>query len=187
VSGPRRRRLPALKPEDVALWEQVKASVEPLRRRGVKPIPAPPPDPLEPAGPLVKAHEPPPRPAARPTKPSPPRHGLEKALIRRVRRGAEPIARRLDLHGLCQDEAHRQLLAFVKEAQRRGDRVVLLITGKGSANPLDDGERGVLRRAVPRWLKLPDFHAFVVGFSEAERSHGGAGALYVHIRRQRQT
>ncbi|HEX5866107.1 MAG TPA: Smr/MutS family protein, partial [Beijerinckiaceae bacterium] len=46
-------------------------------------------------------------------------------------------------------------------------------------------ERGVLRRVVPHWLRLPDLRPLVVGFEEAAVRHGGAGALYVRLRRAR--
>ena len=46
-------------------------------------------------------------------------------------------------------------------------------------------ERGVLRRAVPHWLRLPDLRTLVVGFEEAVAHHGGGGALYVRLRRRR--
>jgi DNA-nicking Smr family endonuclease len=40
-----------------------------------------------------------------------------------------------------------------------------------------------LRRIVPHWLGAPDLRAVVLGFEEAGRAHGGAGALYVRLRR----
>jgi DNA-nicking Smr family endonuclease len=43
----------------------------------------------------------------------------------------------------------------------------------------------VLRRQVPEWLRLPEFRGYVVGFEDAHTRHGGAGALYVRIRRKR--
>jgi DNA-nicking Smr family endonuclease len=43
----------------------------------------------------------------------------------------------------------------------------------------------VLRRQVPQWLSHPEFRTLVVGFEEAHIGHGGAGALYVRIRRSR--
>ena len=46
-------------------------------------------------------------------------------------------------------------------------------------------ERGVLRRLVPHWLRLPDLRPLVLGFEEAGAAHGGAGALYVRLRRPR--
>ena len=56
-----------------------------------------------------------------------------------------------------------------------------MITGKGTRD--DGGERGVLKRQVPLWLKLPEFRACVVGFEDAHTGHGGEGALYVRIRK----
>ena len=56
--------------------------------------------------------------------------------------------------------------------------------GKGRSGALDS-ERGVLRRQVPEWLGLPEFRSLVVGFEEASIGHGGAGALYVRLRRAR--
>jgi DNA-nicking Smr family endonuclease len=46
-------------------------------------------------------------------------------------------------------------------------------------------ERGVLKRQVPLWLRLPEFHRYVVGFEQANIGHGGEGALYVRVRRPR--
>lgn len=174
-----------LDPEDLALWEEVKRSVTPLR-----------PLPMKPSGPpkltVVRGdptdHPPVSRPVQGAYKPhaDPPRDHLpaiDRPIRRKVARGAEPIARRLDLHGLRQEEAHRVLLGFLTEAQSRGDRIVLVITGKGASDA--PGERGVLRRAVPQWLRLPEFRALVAGVSEANLGHGGAGALYVHVKRRR--
>lgn len=60
---------------------------------------------------------------------------------------------------------------------------VLIITGKGTSG--ENSERGVLRRQVPEWLSLPEFRGLVVGFEQAHIGHGGAGALYVRVRRAR--
>jgi DNA-nicking Smr family endonuclease len=99
-----------------------------------------------------------------------------------------PVDARIDLHGLTQSPAHRKLLHFLEAAQADGARMVLVITGKGK--PGEPGgygfqERGVLRRAVPDWLRSAAFQPIVSGFSEAGRRHGGAGAIYVRLRRRR--
>jgi DNA-nicking Smr family endonuclease len=57
-----------------------------------------------------------------------------------------------------------------------------VITGKGG---IVGSGRGALRREVPQWLALPEFRPLVIGFEEAAATHGGAGALYVRIRRSR--
>jgi len=63
---------------------------------------------------------------------------------------------------------------------------VIVVTGKGGkqASPVWADEPGVLRRLVPQWLREADMRAVVVGFEEAGRAHGGAGALYVRLRRR---
>ena len=98
----------------------------------------------------------------------------------RVARGKEAIDGRLDLHGLTQSEAHSALLRFLRNANARDARLVLVITGKGRG-----AEPGVLRRQVPQWLDLPEFRAMVIGFEDAHIAHGGEGALYVRLRRAR--
>jgi DNA-nicking Smr family endonuclease len=112
--------------------------------------------------------------------PAPPLAPLGRRMRARVARGKEAIDARLDLHGLTQSEAHSALLRFLRHANARDARLVLVITGKGRG-----GEPGVLRRQVPQWLGLPEFRAFVVGFEDAHIAHGGEGALYVRVRRAR--
>lgn len=177
MSGSRRRWHPPLDPEDARLWEAVKATVAPLRKRespnGDRPTP------IRPRAPVRLVDPPAPKRGG-----SPPLIAIERGLKRKVAHGTEPIGDRLDLHGLRQEEAHRRLLHFLVAAQKAGHRVVLVITGKGESTIGDPlAERGVLRRSVPLWLRLPEFRTLVVGIASAERRHGGAGALYVHIRR----
>ena len=118
-----------------------------------------------------------------PAKPAPPPLApLGRRMRTRVARGKEAIDARIDLHGLTQAQAHSALLHFLRNAQARDARLLLVITGKGGRG---DGERGVLRRQVPQWLGLPEFRAFVVGFEDAHIAHGGEGALYVRVRRTR--
>lgn len=185
-----RRRLTE---EEQALWSGVVRSIEPLRpsRRVVteqKAAEAAANEKKSPARP--SAPEPVPRsPAAvearRPK--NPPLAPLDRRLKQRVARGSEPIDARLDLHGYTQARAHAALLLFLQRAQRDGARVVLVVTGKGDGRAAlsAQSERGVLKRQVPIWLALPEFRTFVLGFEVAHVGHGGEGALYVRLRRQR--
>jgi DNA-nicking Smr family endonuclease len=122
--------------------------------------------------------------AAMPKKP-PPLAALDKRQKQRVARGRDAIDAKIDLHGMTQSEAHDALIHFVRRAQSNGARLVLVVTGKGSAMRGAERERGVLRRQVPLWLALPEFRPFIVGFDEAHVTHGGQGALYVRLRRVR--
>jgi DNA-nicking Smr family endonuclease len=125
------------------------------------------------------------RKAAPAPKPTPALAPLDRRQKQRLARGREAIDARIDLHGRTQSEAHHALLQFLRHAQTDGAKFVLVITGKGARGDAS-GERGVLKRQVPHWLRLPEFRAYVVGFEDAHIGHGGAGALYVRVRRGRQ-
>lgn len=112
---------------------------------------------------------------------------LERNERRRLQRGDILIEERLDLHGLTQATAHHRLLIFLHGAQQRGARFVIVITGKGRGEETSDEPpgRGVLKRAVPLWLREAEFRALVAAVSPASRHHGGEGALYLRLRRPR--
>jgi DNA-nicking Smr family endonuclease len=185
----RRRR--SLSDEERTLWSAVTRAIKPLRRRKV---PAEPQDEARPAvePPPVKAPKivmPKPvvqsAPAARRNEP-PPLAPLGRRMKQKLGRGTEPIDARIDLHGMTQADAHAALTHFLRRAQHDGARVVLVITGKGARPGADPyAERGVLKRQVPHWLESAELRSFVVGFESAGIGHGGAGALYVRVRRGR--
>lgn len=135
--------------------------------------------------------QPGPPPKAPPLKPRPELlHGdvrdLDRRSADRLKRGQLPIEARLDLHGLTQVEAQRALEAFLAAGVAAGRRCVLVITGKGGLGRAPGGsEAGVLRRAVPQWLNLPHNRERVLAFSYALPKHGGNGALYLLLKRQR--
>src|SRR4051794_27488194 len=137
---------------------------------------------------LPQAEPPPSAPAARSARPRlPPLTPLDRKVKTALRRGARSVNAAIDLHGLRQEQARGALLAFLRRSQAVGHTVVLVVTGKGASGPDGDGfeERGILRRVVPHWLRLPDVRPLVLGFEEAAPQHGGAGALYVRLRRPR--
>ena len=107
--------------------------------------------------------------------------GVDRRTAERFRRGQLAVEARLDLHGLTQEKAHRALASFIQEAHASRLRTVLVITGKGGFGDA----RGVLREAVPRWLNEGDLRPRVLSCAWAQPKHGGAGALYVLLRRQR--
>jgi DNA-nicking Smr family endonuclease len=69
------------------------------------------------------------------------------------------------------------LARFLRNAQARGDRTVIVITGVGR------GGEGVLKRRFPEWIAERDLRVFTSGYAPAHRAHGGAGAFYVFIKR----
>jgi DNA-nicking Smr family endonuclease len=103
---------------------------------------------------------------------------IEPRRKRRIVRGRDEIAGRLDLHGLDQDRAREALHDFLLRAYDDGARAVLVITGKGRMGD------GVLRRRAPEWLADPALRAIVAGLSQADRHHGGEGAFYIALKRK---
>lgn len=127
---------------------------------------------------LPKAPPPPARPRLAPLAP------LERKMTRALARGRSSPDAHLDLHGLTQPEAHARLIGFLRRARAAGHGLVLVVTGHGGAGG-PTGQRGVLRRVVPHWLQAPELRPLVLGFEEAGSRQGGAGALYIRLRRDR--
>lgn len=120
--------------------------------------------------------------------------GIDGRTAEKLRKGALDPDLVIDLHGLTEDAAHRALTAFVQSAAAGGARLLLVVTGKGlkpSAPDepfdleLDRRTRGVLRAMTPRWLREPQLIRFIADVRTAHRRHGGAGALYVYLRKER--
>ena len=113
---------------------------------------------------------------------------MDRRRYAKLRRGRlEPDAR-LDLHGMTAARAHAALNSFVLAASSAGHRLVLVITGKGragEANALAPHRTGILRHAVPHWLAAPPLGPRVLQIAPAHLRHGGGGAYYVYLRRQR--
>jgi DNA-nicking Smr family endonuclease len=186
VEKPRRTDLRRLSEEEIALWAEVAKSV--ARRRGAS-LPAivepkPKPTPASHKGATAPASAPSEAPRNAPRQP--PLAPLERRLKRDLSRGRAAVDSAIDLHGMNQAQAHQALRGFLVHMQARGAKLVIVVTGKGGkqASPVWADEPGVLRRLVPQWLREADMRAVVVGFEEAGRAHGGAGALYVRLRRR---
>lgn len=113
---------------------------------------------------------------------------MDRKAFTRMKRGKLPVDARIDLHGMTLAQAHPRLTAFILAAHARGDRLVLVITGKGKSKR-DEGpipqRTGVLKHQVPQWLRGPGLGHAVLQIAEAHQSHGGTGAYYVYLRRPR--
>jgi DNA-nicking Smr family endonuclease len=177
--------------DDFSLWARVAATASPLQKRkaaaSVRRAPAAPTMAAPTAAGAPRAapvvNTPSAKPVAKPAAP------LDRQTSRHLDKGKIAVEARLDLHGMRQADAHTRLRQFLKSAQARGVKHVLVITGKGAeANAksfYEEDERGVLRKAVPHWLSSNELAPLVVSFSSAPRRLGGEGALYVRVRRSR--
>jgi len=179
-----------LGPDEAALWARVLATVRPLPGR--KPPPASPqqysregrnPEPktVTPAtlGSRLRGST---------TSVELPKPGttLDSSWDRRLARGLAAPDFTVDLHGYTLATAYARLDGALEQAILSGARVVLLITGKP---PRPDSERpharGAIRDAVGDWLAASRHAAAIAAVRAAHPRHGGQGALYIVLRRQR--
>jgi len=192
-----------LTPDEAALWSHTTLSVDKVKVKArvaahaaepTEPTPeVPKPKPLEPQRTRHRASVPP-KIAPAPVTAAPVAE-FDRRALRKVATGKVTIDATLDLHGLQRGDAHARLRAFLRQAQAQGHRMLLIITGKGGeaddrdhlARSLGRPERGILRRSVPQWLEEPELRAMVLGYTAAGLRHGGSGALYVRLRKARET
>ena len=106
--------------------------------------------------------------------------GIDRRLLRRLRRGEYAVQGHVDLHGLRKDEAHLAVDRFLEKARAEGKRCVLIVHGRG-LNSKD--QIPVLKERLRVWLTRGRIARGVLAFSTARPADGGAGAVYVLLRR----
>lgn len=181
-----------LDPEGRALWLRVIETVRPLKTRKLRPAPVAKPSPK-----AVAAPPPVPVPVAVAKRiaakkaPRPPEPGetLDGGWDRRLRRGVVAPDVTIDLHGYTLLDAHAELEAGLANAIQRHARLILLVTGRPPRDSTEriDGRpvRGAIRASVGDWLRHSRHAAHIAAVRSAHPRHGGAGALYIIMRRTR--
>ncbi|MFY9287866.1 MAG: Smr/MutS family protein [Alphaproteobacteria bacterium] len=104
---------------------------------------------------------------------------LDRRTERQMKQGVFAIEARLDLHGKTQDEAYAALQRFITAQVKTGHRNLLIITGKGR------DAKGALRTNLVNWLETFDTAKHILGLRPAAQKHGGDGAFYVILRKQK--
>ena len=100
--------------------------------------------------------------------------GFPKKRFTQLKNGQIQWEARLDLHGFHTDNAGLALCNFIEQEYQQHHRCVLVIHGKGQIP--------VLKNLVNHWLKqIPQ----VIAFHSTLPRHGGTGALYVLLKRER--
>ena len=113
---------------------------------------------------------------------------MDKKNFKKLVKGKMEIEGTIDLHGLTADQAKIKLITFINHSYSLGKRLIIVITGKGKHKGFDEFQRpinGVLRQNLPEWLSGPSVTNKVLQVTQAQPKHGGAGAFYVYLRRQR--
>jgi DNA-nicking Smr family endonuclease len=107
--------------------------------------------------------------------------GIQKRVLKKLRRGQYITIDALDLHGLTLQQAKKRLLHFLATALQVEGSCVSIIHGKGHRS---GNKEPVLKRQTNHWLKQ---HSRVLAFHSAQPRDGGTGAVYVLLRRTRLT
>lgn len=106
--------------------------------------------------------------------------GMDPLVVAKLRAGQYSPEMHIDLHGMNSEQAYEALLAFVKSAYNQGRRNLIVVTGRGKNSP---GGLSVLRQNMHDWLTREPLRRVVLAFCTAQPKDGGAGALYVMLRK----
>jgi DNA-nicking Smr family endonuclease len=106
--------------------------------------------------------------------------GLDPGLVRKLRRGDFAVQGHVDLHGMTREEAKGAVERFLRASRNAGKRCVLVVHGRGLHSK---DQLPVLKDALRAWLGTARFARHVLAFATARPADGGAGALYVLLRR----
>lgn len=199
----------SLSPDEAALWVRVMAGVRPIARHPAAPAPVSKPASAKPAAagqaaPIKQSRvlagpkpslptapsvpSPARRAAAVPSRPAPAiaANTLDGSWDRRLTRGLVSPDRTVDLHGHTLASAYDLLDAALAMAIRAGDRTILLVTGK-PPRPTSERPhaRGAIRAATGDWLAGSRHSGAIAAVRAAHPRHGGAGALYIVLKRPR--
>jgi DNA-nicking Smr family endonuclease len=110
---------------------------------------------------------------------------LDASWDRRLARGLVPPDLVVDLHGHNLATAYDLLDRRLEQGIGRDARLILLVTGKPPREDRRPVARGAIRAAVGDWLAASRHAGAIAAVRGAHPRHGGAGALYIVLRRRR--
>ncbi len=173
-----------LSSEETQLWGRLAATVRPIRGKTspIMPLPSVSSARVDPVSSRSSAR---PAPLVRMSQQI--NQTLDAGWDKRLATGKAIPDRTIDLHGHTLASAHALLDRAIGEAIRTGARLILLVTGRPAAhNPrMPPTGRGVIRASVADWIAAGPYASRIAAIRNAHPRHGGAGALYLIIKRDR--
>jgi DNA-nicking Smr family endonuclease len=106
--------------------------------------------------------------------------GIDRRLLKRLRGGEYAVQAHIDLHGQKREEAKERVGRFILESRKAGRRCVLIVHGRGLHSK---DQIPVLKQSLRTWLERGQMARSVLAFATARPTDGGAGAVYVLLRR----
>lgn len=106
------------------------------------------------------------------------RSGLQHNILKKLRQGKNPVEHSLDLHGLTVQQARIELITFLNECESANIRHAIIVHGKGFGS----SGKPVIKPMINRWLPQVEN---VLAYHSAQPKHGGSGAVYVLLKKQK--
>jgi DNA-nicking Smr family endonuclease len=106
--------------------------------------------------------------------------GMDANVVRKLRRGEFAVQGHIDLHGMTREEAKGAVEAFLRASRQGGKRCVIVVHGRGLHSK---DQLPILKDSLRTWLATARFARHVLAFATARPVDGGAGAIYVLLRR----
>lgn len=103
--------------------------------------------------------------------------GVDRREIRKLKRGEYVVGAWHDLHGMTAADACASVAQFIDNSRHSRHRCVCIVHGRGLHS---EGKASVLKAPVRARLRS---HRSVLAYADAPRSDGGAGAVYVLLRK----
>ena len=116
-------------------------------------------------------------------------HNLDKKKQTLLKKGRIQPEKFLDLHGLNSKQAEKEVLDFLQKSYAHGNRLILIITGKGKRSRKKDRpycsntDTGILKKALIPWIENSNMWPKILKIMSAHPKHGGEGAFYVYLRK----
>lgn len=105
--------------------------------------------------------------------------GLDRRIVKKLRKGEFSIQAHLDLHGMNREEARQEVADFIEQSYKSGKKCVLIVHGRGLGS---ENHIPVLKEKLRAWLTRGAMGKKVLAYTSARPFDGGTGAVYVLLR-----
>ena len=118
---------------------------------------------------------------------------LEKIDLKKgIKKGSFHVDKKIDFHGKSLLESEEQFNNTIIESYNSGQRCLLFVTGKGLFKSKNYEEsykpklyHGIIRASFIEWARSKKFSKYILSFEQASIEHGGDGAFYVYLRKNK--
>ena len=118
---------------------------------------------------------------------------LEKIDLKKgIKKGSFHIDKKIDFHGKSLLESEERFNNTIQESFYNGQRCLLFVTGKGlfKSKNYEESDKpklyhGIIRSSFVEWARSKKFSKYILSFEQASIEHGGDGAFYVYLRKNK--